>query len=148
MLSAMEVRHQVRVSGAQVDELGHLNHSYAVQILEYARDEWFAAAGLWEGRRWSGEENLQTVVLNINVDYRQECFLDEPLVVVIAPLDGGNKSFRLSQEILKQDGSVAIDARIPLLETQMTTAQVCPIIDELLLKLGVISKDAAFPAQH
>ena len=106
----MEIRHQVRVNSAQVDELGHLNHSYAVQILEYARDEWYAAAGLWEGRRWSGEENLQTIVLNINVNYRQECFLDEPLTVVIAGLDGGTKSFRLSQEVLKQDGSIAIDA--------------------------------------
>ena len=115
----MEVRHPIRVSSAQVDELGHLNHSYAVQILEYARDEWYADAGLWEGRRWSGEENLQTIVLNINVNYRQECFLDESLTVVMTPLDGGNKSFRLSQECLKQDGSVAIDAIVTSIVMRM-----------------------------
>jgi acyl-CoA thioesterase FadM len=123
----MEVRHQVSVSSAQVDELGHLNHSYAVQILEYARDEWYAAAGLWEGRRWSGEENLQTIVLNINVNYRQECFLDEPLTVVIAALDGGNKSFRLTQKILKQDGSVAIDALVTSVVMCMDTHETIEI---------------------
>ena len=127
----MEVRHQVRVSSVQVDELGHLNHSYAVQILEYARDEWFAAAGLWEGRRWSGEENLQTIVLNINVNYRQECFLDEPLTVVIAALDGGNKSFRLSQEILKQDGSVAIDAVVTSIVMRMDAHETIEIPDAI-----------------
>ena len=123
----MEVRHPVRVSSAQVDELGHLNHSYAVQILEYARDEWYAAAGLWQGRRWSGEENLQTIVLNINVNYRQECFLDEPLTVVIAGLDGGNKSFRLSQEVLKEDGSVAIDAVVTSIVMRMDTHETVEI---------------------
>ena len=123
----MEVRQQVRVNSAQVDELGHLNHSYAVQILEYARDEWYAAAGLWEGRRWSAEENLQTIVLNINVNYRQECFLDEPLTVVIAPLDGGNKSFRLSQQALKQDGSVAIDAVVTSIVMRMDTHETIEI---------------------
>jgi len=123
----MEIRHPVRVSSAQVDELGHLNHSYAVQILEYARDEWYAAAGLWQGRRWSGEENLQTIVLNINVNYRQECFLDEPLTVVIAGLDGGNKSFRLSQEVLKEDGSVALDAVVTSIVMRMDTHETIEI---------------------
>jgi len=123
----MEIRHPVRVSSAQVDELGHLNHSYAVQILEHARDEWYAAAGLWQGRRWSGEENLQTIVLNINVNYRQECFLDEPLTVVIAGLDGGNKSFRLSQEVLKEDGSVALDAVVTSIVMRMDTHETIEI---------------------
>ena len=123
----MEVRHQVRVGKAQVDELGHLNHSYAVQVLEYARDEWYAAAGLWQGRRWSGDENLQTIVLNINVNYRQECFLDEPLTVVITPLDGGTKSFRLAQQVLKQDGSVAIDALVTSIVMRMDTHQTIEI---------------------
>ena len=127
----MEVRHPVRVSSAQVDELGHLNHSYAVQILEYARDEWYAAAGLWDGRRWSGDENLQTIVLNINVNYRQECFLDEALTVVIAPLDGGSKSFRLSQAVLKEDGSVAIDAVVTSLVMRMDTHATIEIPDAI-----------------
>ena len=92
-----------------VDDLGHLNHVFALEILEYARDDWYAAADLWEGRAWTGAENLQTLVLNVNFNYRLECFLDEEIKVVTSPLQRGNKSFVLGQEIIKPDGGVAID---------------------------------------
>jgi acyl-CoA thioesterase FadM len=47
--------------------------------------------------------------------------------VVIAALDGGNKSFRLSQEILKQDGSVAIDALVTSIVMRMDTHETIEI---------------------
>ena len=98
-----------RVQSKHVDELGHLNHVFALEILEYARDDWYAEAGLWDGRPWSGDETLQTLVLNINANYRLECFLDEELKVLTSPLQRGTKSFMLAQEIIKPDGRVAID---------------------------------------
>ena len=105
----MEFVSNVRVAPTQVDDLGHLNHVFALQILEYARDDWYAEAGLWEGRPWSGAENLATLVLNINFNYRQECFLDEALKIVTRPVERGSKSFTLSQQVIKPDGGVAID---------------------------------------
>lgn len=105
----MEFVSIVKVTPAQVDDLGHLNHVFALQILEYARDDWYAAAGLWEGRPWSGAENLATLVLNINFNYRQECFLDETLQIVTRPVERGSKSFTLVQLVIKPDGGVAID---------------------------------------
>lgn len=105
----MEFVSIVKVTPAQVDDLGHLNHVFALQILEYARDDWYAAAGLWEGRPWSGAENLATLVLNINFNYRQECFLDETLQIVTRPVERGSKSFTLAQLVIKPDGGVAID---------------------------------------
>ena len=105
----MEIVSSVKVAPVQVDDLGHLNHVFALQILEYARDDWYAEAGLWEGRPWSGAENLATLVLNINSNYRQECFLDEALKIVTRPVERGSKSFTLSQQIIKPDGGVAID---------------------------------------
>ncbi len=88
----MEFVSNVRIKPEQVDELGHLNHVAAVQILEYARDDWYQAAELWDGRPFSADENLGTLVLNINVNYRLECFLDEELRVVTRPLNRGTKS--------------------------------------------------------
>ena len=105
----MQFTSNTRVQAKQVDDLGHLNHVYALEILEYARDDWYAAADLWDGRSWSGAEKLQTLVLNVNFNYRLECFLDEELKVVTSPLRRGNKSFVLAQEIVKADGRVAID---------------------------------------
>jgi thioesterase-3 len=105
----MEFVSNVRMAPAQVDDLGHLNHVFALQILEYARDDWYAAARLWEGRPWSGAENLATLVLNINFNYRQECFLDDALKTITRPVERGSKSFTLSQQVIKPDGGVAID---------------------------------------
>ena len=39
------------------------------------------------------DPDKQTLVLNVNFNYRLECFLDEELKVVTSPLRRGNKSF-------------------------------------------------------
>lgn len=123
----MQTSSAARVQSRHVDELGHLNHVAAVDILQYARDDWYQAAGLWEGRPWSGDENLGTVVLNINVNYRAECFLDEKLKVVTRPLYCGNKSYTLAQEIVKPDGQVAIDATVTSLIMDLAAHATLPV---------------------
>ncbi len=123
----MEFTSIARVSEKHVDELGHLNHVYALQILEYARDDWFAEAGLWEGRRWSRAENLATLVLNVNYNYRLECFLDEELKIITAPVDRGSKSFILAQQIVKADGRVAIDGTTTSLIMDMDSHLTLPV---------------------
>ncbi len=108
----MDYESRVVVAARQVDELGHLNHVAAVEILERARDDWYREAGLWDGRPYSGDETLGTLVLNLNVNYRAECFADEALRVITRPRERGTKSYVLEQEVLKPDGTVAIDARV------------------------------------
>ena len=123
----METISNVIVQSAHVDELGHLNHVAAVDILQYARDDWDQQAGLWGGRPWSGDENLGTLVLNINVNYRLECFLDEEIRVVTRPLYRGSKSYTLAQEIRKADDRVAIDATVTSLVMDMAAHETLPV---------------------
>lgn len=123
----MEVVSKLVVEKKHVDELGHMNHVAAVEILQYARDDWYRRAGLWGGRPWSGDENLGTLVLNLNVNYRLECFLDEAIRVVTRPLYRGGKSYTLAQEILKADGRVAIDAEVTSLVMDMAAHQTLPV---------------------
>lgn len=123
----METISNVIVQSAQVDELGHLNHVAAVDILQYARDDWYQQAGLWCGRPWSGDENLGTLVLNINVNYRLECFLDEEIRVVTRPMYRGSKSYTLAQEIRKADDRVAIDATVTSLVMDMAAHETLPV---------------------
>jgi len=123
----MEFVSSIKVTPAQVDDLGHLNHVFALQILEYARDDWYAEAGLWQGRRWSGAENLATLVLNINFNYRAECFLDEALKIVTRPVQRGNKSFVLAQQIVKADGVVAIEGTATSLVMDMEEHRSLPV---------------------
>ena len=47
--------------------------------------------------------------MNINYNYRLECFLGERLRILTRPGSRGRKSFVLAHEIVKPDGSVAID---------------------------------------
>lgn len=127
----MEFVSIVKVKPSQVDELGHLNHVATVDILQYARDDWYQAAGLWNGRAWSGDEILATLVLNINLNYRLECFLDEALQVKTAPLSRGNKSFVLRHEIVKADGGIAIDGTVTSLIMDMHQHLTLPLPDSL-----------------
>ena len=125
----MQFTSHVTVLAKHVDDLGHLNHVFALEILEYARDDWYAAADLWEGRSWTGAENLQTLVLNVNFNYRQECFLNEGLKVVTSPLHRGTKSFVLIQEIIKPDGQIAIDGSATSIVRDSALGQTIPVPD-------------------
>ena len=116
-----------KVESKHVDDLGHLNHVFALQLLEYARDDWYAAANLWEGREWSGAENLQTLVLNVNFNYRLECFLGEELKIVTSPLERGTKSFVLKQEIYRPDGRLAIDGTATSLVRDAARGETIPV---------------------
>jgi len=123
----MEFVSNVKVAAAQVDDLGHLNHVFALQLLEYARDDWYAEAGLWEGRRWSGAENLATLVLNLNVNYRAECYLGEDLKIITRPRERGSKSFTLAQQIVKPDGTLAIEGTVTSLVMDMEQHRTLPV---------------------
>ena len=105
----MQTSTTATVTADLVDDLNHMNHALGLRLLEYARDEWYRQAGLWEGRPWSSNEHFATIVLNINMNYRQECFLDETLTVVTQPQKRGSKSYTLAQQLIKADGEVAID---------------------------------------
>ena len=127
----MEFVTRTRVDRKHVDELGHLNHVSAVEILQFARDDWYQRAGLWGGRPWSGDEILGTLVLNINVNYRAECFLEEELEILTRPSHRGNKSYTLAQEIVKADGTVAIDASVTSLVMDLERHETLPLPQSL-----------------
>ena len=97
----------ITVTRAHCDDLGHLNHVEAVRFLQRAREQWYRDCGLFDRNAARGPP-LGTVVVNINYDYRQECFLDERLEVVTRPVSMGSRSFTLAHEIIKPDSRVAL----------------------------------------
>ncbi len=60
-------------------------------------------------------------------NYRLECFLDEALEIITRPLQRGNKSFTLAQEIIKPDGRIAIDGSVTSLIMDMERHQTLPL---------------------
>ncbi len=102
----VELETIIAVCKSHCDRLGHLNHGQAVKFLERARRDWYWSCGLWaEGRARYG-----VMVVNLNVNYRRECFLGERLRVMTRVHAIGRKSFTLAQRVVKPDESVAIDA--------------------------------------
>jgi YbgC/YbaW family acyl-CoA thioester hydrolase len=113
----------IEVTEAHTDELGHLNHVAAVRYLERARYDWYRACGLFEGE----PGRLGTVVVNINYDYRRECFLGERLRVMSRGLSMGTKSIVVGHEIIKPDGEVAIEGRATSVVMDLSARRIIPV---------------------
>ena len=75
----------------------------------------------------SGAENLATLVLNLNVNYRDECFLGEDLEIITRPREHGSKSFTLAQPIIKPDGTIAIEGSVTSLVMNMEQHRRLPV---------------------
>ena len=82
----MEGTITITVAQAHCDELGHRNHVEAVRYLERARSQWYRECGHFDTE---SEQSLGTVVVNIDYDYRVECFVGEALKVTIRPKSMG-----------------------------------------------------------
>ncbi len=104
----MEGAITITVTQAHCDELGHLNHVEAVRYLERARSHWYRECGLFDD---ASEHSLGTVVVNIDYNYRVECFVGERLNVTTRPKAMGTRSFTLEHAIIKPDGRTAIDGQ-------------------------------------
>ena len=111
----------IEVTKEHTDELDHLNHVEAVRYLETAREDWFKACGLYGASGF--DYTLSAIVVNIHYNYRRECFLGERLRVLTRPVSRGRKSFVLAHEIVKPDGTLAIDGQATSLIFDMRTRE-------------------------
>ncbi len=119
----METETIIEVSDEHTDNLGHLNHVAAVRFLELSRGDWYSACGLFSGEFG----RLGTVVVNINYNYRQECFEGERLRVLCRGETMGTKSIVLVHEIVKPDGQVAVEGRATSVVMNLDARSIIPV---------------------
>ena len=120
----METETIIEVTDAHTDSLGHLNHVEAVRYLEDAREDWYRACGLYAD---GGDEVFAAVVVNVNYDYKLECFLGERLSVMTRPAAMGTKSFTVSHEIIKPNREVAIAGQATSVIMDMQQRAIIPV---------------------
>lgn len=88
-----------RVRSYELDSLGHVNHAVYLNYLEQARFDALDLGGFplpeLVRRRWAVH------VVRIEVDYRRECRLGDPLVVRTAVDRLRNSSMILAQELFR-----------------------------------------------
>lgn len=106
----MEVTLDIVVRSTEIDVNGHVNNAKYLEYLEWGREEWYDTMGLNYNVFY--QLGVQTVTVNININYRKECKQGDKLSIRTRPDRMGRTSFVLKQEIYNQSGELCADALV------------------------------------
>nr|WP_082927613.1 acyl-CoA thioesterase [Paenibacillus oryzisoli] len=109
-ITHMETKLAIIVRSTEIDVNGHVNNAKYLEYLEWGREEWYEACEL--SYEAFGALDIQTVTVNININYRKECKQGEHLTVSCRPEKIGNTSYVLRQEIRNGQGELCADALV------------------------------------
>ncbi|PZE20570.1 acyl-CoA thioesterase [Paenibacillus xerothermodurans] len=106
----MEVALDIIVRSTEIDMNGHVNNAKYLEYLEWGREEWYERAGLpYDVFLQMG---IQTVTVNVNINYRKECRQGDKLSIYTRPSRMGRSSYVLEQMIFNQRGELCADAMV------------------------------------
>ena len=126
--AAGEVVLETVVRCTEIDVNGHLNNAKFVEYLEWGREEWYDRNGFAYDRL--EEVGARTVVVNINLNYRQPGRQGERLAIVTRAQRRGRTSFVLAQQIVRSDGAVMADGVVTLVTVDPDTQRAVPLPGE------------------
>ncbi|MCM3748532.1 acyl-CoA thioesterase [Paenibacillus pasadenensis] len=106
----MESRLELIVRSTEIDVNGHVNNAKYLEYLEWGREDWYESAELDYAAFL--EMGIQTVTVNVNINYRRECVQGDRLTVRTVPLRAGRTSYALKQELIDGNGAVRADAEV------------------------------------
>jgi YbgC/YbaW family acyl-CoA thioester hydrolase len=107
----MQATLELVVRSTEIDVNGHVNNAKYLEYLEWGREEWYEQAGLSYDA--FGEMGIQTVTVNININYRKECRQGDLLTIRTFPEKMGRSSYVLKQEIVNRtSGELCADALV------------------------------------
>ena len=133
------------VSAADIDDLGHVNNARFLDYLERGREHWYTRTGvagvLFEALPDAGAglppvaapegPRLGTVVVNVDVDFRRELFVDDRITITTRPLRRRNTAYVLSQAIRTEGGALACLAEVTCVVMDLVTRRTVPLPDVL-----------------
>lgn len=117
------------VRPTEIDVNGHVNNAKYLEYLEWARDEWYEAGNL--SYKTLLELGCQTVTVNININYRKECYQGQLLTVTTEQDSARNSSYVLRQTILNEAREICADALITSVTIDPSTRKSRPIPEQL-----------------
>ncbi|NOV01801.1 acyl-CoA thioesterase [Paenibacillus planticolens] len=106
----MESRLEIIVRSTEIDVNGHVNNAKYLEYLEWGREEWYELSGL--SYETFGSMGIQTVTVNININYKKECKQGEQLTITCRPDKMGRSSYVLKQEIYNKQNELCADALV------------------------------------
>ncbi|PWK13351.1 acyl-CoA thioesterase [Tumebacillus permanentifrigoris] len=114
-----EVTLDIIVRSTEIDVNGHVNNAKYLEYFEWGREEWYEVNGLhYEVFTQLG---IQTVTVNININYRKECKQGDRLTIKTTPERMGRTSYALKQELFNQDGDLCADGLVTSVTMDLET---------------------------
>ncbi|WP_286230625.1 acyl-CoA thioesterase [Neobacillus mesonae] len=101
---------EIVVRSTEIDVNGHVNNAKYLEYLEWGRENWYENAKLPYDKFL--KMGIQTVTVNININYRKECKQNDQLSIKTRPEKVGRSSYVLFQEIYNQHGGKCADALV------------------------------------
>jgi thioesterase-3 len=106
----METIISIIVRSTEIDVNGHVNNAKYLEYLEWGREEWYEQAKLpYDTFSAMG---IQTVTVNININYKKECKQRDHLRITCRPERIGRSSYVFKQEIYNQRHELCADALV------------------------------------
>ncbi|WP_127533332.1 acyl-CoA thioesterase [Paenibacillus kobensis] len=125
----MQMKLELIVRPTEIDVNGHVNNAKYLEYLEWGRDEWYEANAL--SYDVLKEHGVQTVTVNININYRKECRQGDRLTVTTEPQSIGRSSYVLLQRIVNDQGELCADAQVTSVTMDVETRRSRPVPDPL-----------------
>ncbi|MFC5450800.1 acyl-CoA thioesterase [Paenibacillus aestuarii] len=100
----------ITVRSTEIDVNGHVNNAKYLEYLEWGREEWYELCKL--PYETFGAMGIQTVTVNISINYKKECKQGDKLTVTCQPERIGRSSYVLKQEIVDEQGELRADALV------------------------------------
>lgn len=125
----MKVSLDIVVRSTEIDVNGHVNNAKYLEYLEWGREEWYERADLHYDQ--FTKLGIQTVTVNININYKKECRQGDLLTITTTPERMGNTSYSLKQEITNQRGELVADAIVTSVAMDIETRKGRPVPEAL-----------------
>lgn len=123
----------IEVLAKHIDSLGHANNAVYVKYFERARIAFYAQLGL--ALESPHPPRLGTVVVNLNVNFREECVSGDQLTLVTRGQRRGNRSFVLEQRLSRKQGKLVADCIATSVIMNLDSRALEPIPDALAAAL-------------
>nr|WP_281257243.1 acyl-CoA thioesterase [Laceyella sediminis] len=125
----MKTAIQIEVRPTEIDVMGHVNNAKYLEYMEWSREDWYNRAGL--PFDLLSEQNVGTVTVNININYRKEARLGQKLTVSTEPIRKGRTSFVLKHEIVNEREELVADAEVISCTIDLKERKAVPLPDAL-----------------
>ncbi|MBN2799914.1 MAG: acyl-CoA thioesterase [Deltaproteobacteria bacterium] len=120
------------VRATQVDTFGHLNNAAYLEIFEWARWEWSAAAGL-DLMAYAKERRIGPAIVHIDLSFQREVRMHEPIAVrTWFHEKRGTSRAVVRQQMLREDGEIAAEMTLTFVLFDLDKRRALPLSEEFM----------------